>query len=267
LLADEDPAVYQLVRTKLLSFGEAACDWLKPHVLSSDPRMRRRVHEILTHYARGRSDAHFLEFCRRHGEDLDLEEGSGLLAKTRYPEANWEAYKALLDSWSESIRPRLELATLPQEKLTAINDFLFEDLEFKGSDQVGYQTDCCYLNRVIDERQGNPIGLCTVYLLIARRLRLPITGIGLANHFICRFQSTTAEIYIDCFRKGIFLSKADCVKYLLNASYGMAEGSLSPWTPRRVLHRMCNNLIATYGQLELAEDASRVQRYAVALTK
>jgi regulator of sirC expression with transglutaminase-like and TPR domain len=267
LLADDDPAVYQLVRAKILSYGEAACDWLRPEVLSSDPKMRRRAQEILTHHARRKSDAKFLEFCRRQGEDLDLEEGVGLLAQAKYPEMNREAYSALFDSWAESIRSLIRSRSTAQETLGAMNSFLFEELGFEGSDQVGYQADCCYVNRIVDDRKGNPIGLCAVYLFIARRLRLPIAGIGLPGHFVCRYQSSTQEFYIDCFRKGIFLTKADCVKFLLNASYGMSEGNLSPFSPRKTLHRMCNNLVVTYGHLELTEEAARAQRYVAALAR
>jgi regulator of sirC expression with transglutaminase-like and TPR domain len=265
LLADDDPAVYQLVRAKILSYGEAACEWLRPETLSSDPKMRRRAQEILTYYARRKSDARFLEFCRRQGEDLDLEEGVGLLAQAKYPEMNREAYSALFDSWAESIRAGIRPRSGAPETLGVMNKFLFEELGFEGSDQVGYQPDCCYLNRIVDERKGNPIGLCALYLFIARRLRLPIAGIGMPGHFVCRCQSSTQEFYVDCFRKGIFLSKADCVKFLLNASYGMAEGNLSPCSPRKILHRMCNNLVVTYGHLELTEEAGRAQRYVAAL--
>ena len=229
--------------------------------------MRRRAQEILTYRARQKSDARFMDFCRRRGEDLDLEEGIGLLAQTKYPEVNCEAYSALLDGWATTIRARMEPRGKPEQTLALINQLLFEELGFDGSDQVGYQPECCYLNRIIDERRGNPIGLCAIYLLIGRRLRLPIAGIGLPNHFVCRYQSSTVEIYLDCFRKGMFLTKADCVKYLLNASYGMAEGSLSPYTPRRILHRMCNNLVVTYGHLEVTEEAARTQRYVSALSR
>jgi regulator of sirC expression with transglutaminase-like and TPR domain len=267
LLADDDPAVYQLVRSKLMAYGEAACLWLRPHALSPDPKMRRRVQEILTYHARRNSDACFLEFVRRQGEDLDLEEGVGLLARTKYPDTNWEAYTALFDEWASTVQSHLKPQSRPEHTLGAMNHVLFEELGFEGSDQVGYQAECGYLNRIVDERNGNPIGLCTLYLFIARRLRLPITGIGLPNHFVCRLQSSTAEIYVDCFRKGVFLPKADCVKYLLSATYGTTEGSLSPYSPRKILHRMCNNLVLTYGHLEMTDEASRAKRYAAALTR
>ena len=73
LLADEDPAIYQMVRRKILSYGPVVCEWLHPQMLSSDPVMRRRALEIINHLARKGSDAKFLDFCLHNGEELDLE--------------------------------------------------------------------------------------------------------------------------------------------------------------------------------------------------
>ena len=56
LLVDEDPAIYQMVREKILAYGPVACEWLHPHMLSSDPVMRRRALEIVHHLARQGSD-------------------------------------------------------------------------------------------------------------------------------------------------------------------------------------------------------------------
>jgi regulator of sirC expression with transglutaminase-like and TPR domain len=267
LLADDDPDVYHLVRSKLIAYGPTACEWLRPHALSSDPRMRRRVLEILQHQARRVSDDRFIEFCRRHGEDLDLEEGIGLLAQTRYPEMNREAYSALFDNWAGELRERITTGSTAEEVLAVLNQFLFQELGFGGNDHYGSEPDCCYLNQIVDKRAGNPIGLCAVYLLMARRLRLPVTGIGLPGHFVCRYQSSTTETYIDCFRKGTFVTKADCIKYLLNSNYGLAEGHLSPVGSKRILLRMCNNLLNIYGHLEMADEAARVKRYIAALSR
>jgi regulator of sirC expression with transglutaminase-like and TPR domain len=267
LLADDDPAIYHVVRAKLLSYGSAASYWLKPHTLSNDPRMRRRAVEIIQRVASQRADQRFLEFCQRGGEDLDLEEATGLLAQTKYPDASLEAYRALYDQWADSIRPRLDGLKEAERILRVMNSFVFGELGFSGHEQYAYDPECSYLNRIADRRRGNPIGLCTVYLLIARRLRLPITGIGLPGYFICRFQSSTKEIYIDCFRKGEFMTKADCVKHLLRTNFGIPDGHLSPLSARRIVQRMCNNLHVTYAHLEVAEEAARVQRYVMALSR
>ena len=98
--------------------------------------------------------------------------------------------------------------------LLIINHYLFDELGFTGNEENYYDPENSYLNRVMDQRTGNPINLCLLYMLLARRLRLPVAGIGLPGHFICRYQSTAAEIYLDPFNRGKFLTKADCVQYL-----------------------------------------------------
>src|SRR5258705_10611419 len=82
LLVDDDPAIYQVIRQKLLSYGRTACEWLRPYLLSSDPLMRRRAMEIVHYLARQNSDEKFLAFCLNNGEELNLETASGLLAQT-----------------------------------------------------------------------------------------------------------------------------------------------------------------------------------------
>ena len=267
LLADDDPAIYQTVRGKLLSFGKEVSQWLQPHMLSSDPVMRKRALEIVAHLGRQDSDEAFMGFCLSNGEELDLEIGTGLLARTQYPAANIQAYQALYDHWANEVRLRVDTNRDAQHILGAINEYLFDELGFEGNDQYGDHPENCYVNQVVDRRTGNPISLCAIYLFLARRLKLPIAGIGLPGHFICRYQSLTEEIYIDCFRKGKFWTKADCIRYLLQTNHTLQEGHMAPVSSRRILLRMCANLHQTYSCLEMREEAARVQRYLVALAK
>lgn len=265
LLADEDPAVYAVVREKLLACGPEAGEWLRPSTLSADPLVRRRAREIIRHQARTTADRRFLEFCRAQGDDLDLEEGTLLLSQTSHPEASAEAYRAILDEWAGDLRGRLAIACDPELQLGVMNKFLFAEKGFAGQDHYPFDPDCSYLTRMVDTRRGNPIGLCTLYVFLARRLRLPITGIGLPGHFVCRYLGPRGEFYIDCFRGGAFLSKSDCVKHVIQSTFIYRESQLQPMSPRRMLLRMCHNLAATYGHLEEAAEAARVQHYIEAL--
>lgn len=267
LLADEDPAIYRTVREKILSYGPPAAEWLKPHIMSDDPALRRRARQIVLHFERQASDDHFLAFCIRHGEEFDLELGAWLFAQTQYPLINVEAYQALLESYAHELRDRLATTVEPRKVLTTINQYLFNELGFAGNEENYYDPQNSYLNRVIDRRTGNPINLCLLYILLARRLRLPLAGIGLPGHFICRFQSTAAEIYLDPFNHGRFLTKADCVQYLTNANFSLRDEYLAPVSPRRLLLRICSNLHQVYQRLELAVEAMRLQRYLVALAR
>jgi regulator of sirC expression with transglutaminase-like and TPR domain len=267
LLADDDPAVYRAVRARLLEYGPAICDWLRPLKLSPDPCLRRRVIELLTHHTRHAAHQRFLEFCQRAGENLDLEAGAGLMARTRFPEINLEGYAALLDEWAEALRTNLTGLNESGRVLGELNRYLFDHLGFAGLENYGLDPDGSYFNKVLDERVSNPIGLCLVYLLLARRLQLPIAGIGLPGHFVCRYQSSTREIYIDCFRRGAFLSKADCIKLIAHAQHDGPEQGMSPLSNRRILLRMCVNLLNTCRRLEMDEEAARVQSYVQALAR
>lgn len=267
LLSDDDAGVYQAVRAKILSYGQSSLSWMQPHTLSRDPAVRRRAIEIVQHLARQTSDNRFLAFCLTQGEDLDVEEGAFLLARTQHPDINVAAYQALLDSYAGDLRERIDFGASPEGILAAINKYLFFVKGFRGNEKNYYEPDNSYLNRVMDRRRGNPISLCLVYLFLARRLRLPMAGIGMPGHFLCRFQTATDEFFIDAFNEGKILTKGDCIKYLQQTPHGFQESYLSPITSRRILLRICSNLHQIYVQLGWPEETARFQRYIVALAK
>ncbi len=267
LLGDDDPAIYRTVREKIMSIGEEAGEWLRPLRLSSDPLLRRRSREIVQYFDRQEADTWFLAFCLKHGEEFDLEEGVWLLALTQYPDINVEAYRALLDNFAAEVKDHIDFSETGKEILTTLNNYLFDELGFTGDEENYYDPQNSYLNRVIDRRKGNPINLSLLYLLLARRLKLPMTGIGLPGHFICRYQSTASEIYVDAFHHGKFMTKADCIQYLMSGNHSLQDEFLAPVSTRRVLMRICSNLHQIYSQMELPDETMRLQRYLVALAR
>jgi regulator of sirC expression with transglutaminase-like and TPR domain len=267
LLTDDDPAIYQIIRSKIIEQGQPARDWLRSHTLSSDPVLRRRAQEIVDHFERGSADNRFLAFCLTSGEDFDLEQAVWLLCQTQYPNINALAYSALFDSYAADLRTRVDFGAPADRMLATINYFLFTDLGFTGNEKDYSDPDNSYLNRVMDRRTGNPISLSIVYLAVARRLRLPVTGIGMPGHFICRFQTSRGEVFIDPFRKGKLMTKGDCIKFLIQSGHAFHDGFLASVTPRRMLLRVCSNLHHIYSSLSHAEETVRFQRYIVALSK
>ena len=268
LLADEDPAVYQTIRAKILSYGLSSTRWLQPSTLSSDPVLRRRALEIIQHLSRQAADNRFLAFCLTHGEEMDAELGAFLLAQTQYPDINVQAYQALFDNYAAELREQIGPGHSGEQTIAIINHYLFDELGFHGNEENYYDPENSYLNRVMDQRAGNPISMCMVYLSVARRLKLPVVGIGMPGHFLCRFQTTTEEaLFIDAFNRGKLLTRADCVKYLVHTRDGFKESYIAPVTGRRTLLRVCSNLHQIYGELSLADEVQRVQRYIVALAK
>jgi regulator of sirC expression with transglutaminase-like and TPR domain len=265
LLADEDPVVYEAVQKTILSCGLAARQWVQPYRLSGDPLLRRRVLGILRHLGRQEADIRFLAFCLNHGVEFDLEKAVLLLGATAYPDLSIQGYGALLDQYAAELRSRIDVSAPARQIAGVINEYLFEELEFLGEERVHCEPDATYFNRVLDRKVGDRINLCLLYLLLARRLRLPMAGVDLPGRFICRYQSASDELYVDVFNCGSFLTKADCVQYLEERTSGYQADLLSPVNPRRLLLRICDNLHQGYLQRQSMDEATRVQRYLVAL--
>jgi regulator of sirC expression with transglutaminase-like and TPR domain len=262
---DEDLSVYQSVRKEILAYGPEATQWLRPCQLSADPILRRRAREIIRHFDKQEADTRFLSFCLRHGEDFDLEKAAWLFARTEYPDINIEGYEALLDNYASELRERIAPDADADQTLRAINKYLFKELGYAGNQAHFSDPENGYLNRVIDRRTGNTLNLSLLYLLVTRRLQLPVIGIGLPGHFVCRYQSSSNELYVDAFNRGQILTKADCVQFLLNGNHSLGAEFLTPVSARRLFMRICSNLQHNYIQLGRNAKSAQLQHYLVAL--
>jgi len=267
LLADEDPSVHKVIREEIISYGPTVSTWLRDYALDENPLLRRRTQEIITHFDRLEADTKFHAFCLNHGETFDLEEACWLLSKTVYPRMNPVAYSAILDDHAHNLMQKIDFGAEPEGIIASINHYLFKSIGYQGNEEEYYSAENSYLNRVIDLRSGNPISLCIIYLLACQRLGLPVTGIGLPGHFLCRFQNSRQELYIDAFNLGRVLTKTDCMKYLKQSGYEFHETFLMPSSPRRILLRICSNLHQIYLHDGQKKDAARLQGYIVSLSK
>lgn len=267
LLDDEDPRIYRLVRQKLIELGPGICSELQKHTTKDNQLLSIRAKEIISHFAKEKADNEFLNFCLRHRETSDLEEGVLLLAKTRYTDLNQEYYRNKLDSYAREIRSQIQFTRKGLPIINTINSYLFDKLGFIGNEQDYHNPDNFFLNVVIDKRTGSPITLSILYILISKRLKLPVSGISLPGHFVCRFQTTTEEFYIDVFNRGRILSKADCVRIIHEANHTLQDGYLTPLSPRRILISLCSNLLKIYQMREDLKKVEQFQRYIATLSK
>ena len=267
LLGDEDPAVFQAVRHRILECGPSALDWLEPHALSDQPLVRRRVRFLRRHFRRQTADARFLAFCLGHDSMLDLEEGVWRFCQTRDPDLSEPGYRALLDLFAAELRQRI--GTEPRETaiLGVINEYLFDELGFRSPSDDVPQIAHSYLNRVIDSRTGGALALGLLYWLIAHRLGLPVVGVAMPDHFLCRYQTATGTCFIDPGHRGRLLSRGECIRHLQQSGHGFHEEHLGPASPRRALLRLSGELHQFHARQGPTEAAERIQRYLTALAR
>jgi regulator of sirC expression with transglutaminase-like and TPR domain len=223
--------------------------------------MGRRIEGILDEIRGGRLEEDFKHVGALPDDYIDLEKNALLIARYAYPSLDTDAYTQKLEEMATEVRERMGRRVSGEEAVKTLNRYLFSEQGFRGNTKNYYEADNSYLNRVIDRRMGIPISLSTIYLLIGRRLGLPLNGIGMPGHFLVKFESERYKIFIDCFNAGALLSEKDCGRFLVQAGYGFEEKYLQRSSNRTLLIRMLKNLIAIYSKLDDHVKAGRLNRF------
>ena len=117
---------------------------------------------------------------------------------------------------------------LPYEKkeifkiLDALNYVMFEEEGFRGNTSNYYNPNNSYIDKVLETRQGIPITLCILYMLIAERLAIKLQPINFPRHFLLRLKFIDDDdTYVDVFQKGKRLTQQELIN--------MDEGNTSQY--------------------------------------
>ena len=135
---------------------------------------------------------------------------------------------------------------------------LFQSLGFSGNESNYYDPDNSYLGRVIDTRRGIPVSLSALYLLLAKRLRIPVYGVGTPGHFLLGYRENGEQYFLDSFKKGKELDLAEVRRMLMRNGYEFRPEYLRPCGPRDILARMMRNLLSIYQKTGAEARAERL---------
>ncbi len=247
LLSDDDPRVLTLLEEKFLDAGEDGISILEEASHSADNLTRQNAATLLGKIRVGDAVHDFEKFCASVEPNLDLEKACVLLARTR--DASWDEAQCRkeLDDIAAGAKTRfIHVQQTPENLVATLNKFLFGELHFRGNTQNYYDPDNSYLNRVLERRLGIPISLSTVYLLVGKRLQLPLVGVGMPAHFIVRWHSKSADFFIDPFNAGAVMNARDCERLIRANGVQFRPEFLEPATPLQMLARTCVNLRQIY---------------------
>ena len=191
LLADEDEKIVHTISGKLIDIGSSAVPLLQEAEIEQ-PEMAERIASVLEEIRGGKLEDELLEQAALPDDRMDLEQAAFLIARYAYPSLDASAYSRQLDEMAQEVQDRIGPRASGEETVKTLNRYLFTEQGFKGNTKNYYEVENTYLNRVIDRRTGIPISLSMVYLLIGKRLRLPVHGIGMPGHFLGKSTSQIA---------------------------------------------------------------------------
>jgi regulator of sirC expression with transglutaminase-like and TPR domain len=260
LLSDDDQRVAQTIAGRLVEVGDRAVPMLREAEIEQ-PSMAERIRRVLDDIQGQRLEGEFHALSAATDETLDLETGAFLIARFAYPELDARAYRRILDSMAAEICERLGRRVSGEETVKIVNRYLFIEQGFSGNTKQYYDVENSYLNKVLERRSGIPISLSAIYLLIGKRLRLPVFGVGMPGHFLVKYETTRYRIFVDSFNGGALLTQRDCARFLEQAGYGFEERYLQKTPTRSILIRMLKNLVAIYNKMEQTSKSVRLTRF------
>ena len=135
-------------------------------------------------------------------EEIDLSRGLLLFQFDDKEEVQEEIkqYEAILDIMALQIAARLSPHPTDEEKIEAINHFIFHEMRFRFPPHSLYAKDIdlyTFLPSVLDNRQGVCLGVSILYLCIAQRLELPLEIITPQGTSTSAMQEKTTVINIE----------------------------------------------------------------------
>ena len=223
--------------------------------------------------------------------DPDLANAALMIARLEYPGLDPRPYLEQLDALGREARMRLaEASTLgcdappgvdPERyaRVMALNEYLFNDLRFRGNKTQYEDPRNSCLNEVLDRRTGIPITLALLYIEVARRAGLDVQGINFPGHFLLRCPAGrerpySKDLIIDAFHGGALLSADACHELIkrhqdpddAEDDDALDSRAFSRATKPQILSRMLLNLKRIYERMHSFPQARDVTELLLATT-
>ncbi len=245
LIGDEDSEVLDHVEKRIMTLGESVIPYLTSEwERSLEPETQKRILELI-------HQVQFQQLKERlkdwvSGKDQDLLEGLWIIATYQYPDLELTALRFQLEqiyfeTWLE-FKPDMHAF----DQVKVINSVLFNKLKFAPNSKNFHAVSNSMINQVLENKRGNPISLCAIYMLVAQKMKLPIYGVNLPNLFILTYKTDTNQFYINAFNRGLIFTKSDIDNYLANLNLDQQDIFYQPCSHKDILSRVLRNLYVAF---------------------
>ena len=256
LLEDPSEQIYNEIHQTIIALGSDGIPHLQEAFDTSDSELQKeRIVEILDKLKIEKLELDLEAWKEFHQDDLLA--GLIQIAKYGHPNLDEESIKNEITKMVEAVKANLKEDATPEEIMHVFNQVILYDFGFNGNIRNYSGIHNSFINKVIENKISNPIGLSILYLLIAKELNVPLVGINSPGHFILGYvaeEFTKEDIedgtvienvnfYVDPFNNGQILQLDVYDKWLLQVPYKLEDKKYLPATNRAIIQRVMNNLI------------------------
>ena len=258
LLDDSDREVKSHVIDKLISIGHPVIPFLeKKWEESFNPAIQKEIEDLVHKLQFSQLKERLIDW--KSSPEQDLLTGLWIINTYQYPDLEFEKLNADMHQIYFEVWTAFKNDLLPYEQVRIINGVLFNSLRFSANTKNFHSPGNSMLSNVLETKKGNPISLCAIYLLVAKKLGLPIYGVNLPNLFVLTYKSSDASFYINAFNKGLIFSRKDIVNYLEHLKIESREVFFEPCSNQDIITRTLRNLIVAFEKLGEIEKTGEIR--------
>ena len=206
----------------------------------------------------------FAQLIARDDSRIDLARACLLIAQDAYPALDVDRYMGEIERMAIRLRGRLPQSGGAEERVVALNQFLYGDLGYWGNTEDYDDPRNSYLNEVIERKTGIPITLSILYMEVGRRIGLPLEGVSFPGHFLVRLKLRGGMLVLDPFSGGAPQSEDELRRRIkrvipdgvaddLPAADLPLDQFLEAATNRQILSRVLRNLKRVYRESDKPE--------------
>lgn len=263
LLDDDSDVVRTAVREQLATIHHELPQHLEEMDRELTPEEERIVAELLEPVRRSELEDTWMRWRWLSGADEQLEVALAQLSAFLH---GWKTRPEALERKLDAIA---QAAFDECGRITAreLAEWMFggrgEMARFRGNSKDYYSPHNSDLFWVVETGLGNPLSLCSLYRLVARRFGLTIEGCNFPGHFLARVHEEGRLWLVDCFNRGRFMLAQDVARHHPAANPAMEDLVREAASVDAILLRVLRNLDESYDRLSVMAERQLMRRLAV----
>jgi len=241
LLDDESPEVQENIIQKLSSFGPTLKDEVRRLSFSLNSIQEKHIAGIFSEHKKTWLKYVWPTWFNLKSDISKLEGALSILAEFLNPPYSELRLKDSLDQIATAYRDKFRSR---DPKILA--QFLFKEMALKGNEEDYYSPKNSNLINVIESKQGIPISMASIYMLVGVRLGIPIEGCNFPGHFLARINLNGKTAFVDCFSGGQVIYESDIVRVRGDKLEGIEKILSERADAETIIRRYLANLIRAF---------------------
>ena len=174
LLDDPDQKVYKIVEKELLKEKKNIIPVLEEKWESIfDGYYQERIENIIQNLQFNETKKRLESWLITDADERDLLTGFLIIDRFQYPDLNPLMIQIKIENIRKKIWLEFNNSLTLLEKTTILNHFLYNLNGFTINHKNVHSPQNCFVNQMLDTKNGNAVSLCILYTIIARQLELP----------------------------------------------------------------------------------------------